>query len=97
MEECHRHNDAHGDYWVVIESYVVDLSNFVQHHPGTTSRILPKKAKSTSNFVDHFGHTVCNLRQACRDFEATGRPVTFQFAERPQSMVTIVGKLIAKR
>eukprot|EP00931_Biecheleriopsis_adriatica_P106407 TRINITY_DN80869_c0_g1_i1.p1 TRINITY_DN80869_c0_g1~~TRINITY_DN80869_c0_g1_i1.p1 ORF type:complete len:134 (+),score=19.36 TRINITY_DN80869_c0_g1_i1:48-449(+) len=96
FEECEKH-DREGDLWVVVDSYVVDLSAFLAHHPGTASRILQKRkaegADISRNFLDHFGHTVKTFRKACQEFDRSQQPVSFSFKEVPSAEVIIRGKL----
>ena len=50
---------------VVIEGYMVDITDFVEEHPGSKESIMKKRAKGidiTPNFIDHFGYTVQNFR-----------------------------------
>jgi len=100
LEEIQQHNDSQRyNFWVVIESYVLDLSAFLKHHPGSERKILQKREKLgvdiTQNFVDHFRHTVDTFRQAARKMEnkSDGQPLSFQFREVPGVDVTILGKL----
>eukprot|EP00401_Gymnodinium_catenatum_P080337 CAMPEP_0117569658 /NCGR_PEP_ID=MMETSP0784-20121206/58776_1 /TAXON_ID=39447 /ORGANISM="" /LENGTH=136 /DNA_ID=CAMNT_0005367647 /DNA_START=40 /DNA_END=451 /DNA_ORIENTATION=+ len=78
------HNQE-GDFWVVVDSYVLDLSDFLAHHPGTTKKIMDKRqavgADITSNFLDHFGWTVKTFRDACQEFERKQQPVSIRFRE----------------
>jgi cytochrome b involved in lipid metabolism len=99
-EECDQHNDAQGgDFWVVVESYVLDLSQFVKQHPAGARKIEQKRKELgidiTANFIDHFGHTVRTFRNAARAMEAADNeaPVTFQFRERSGANVVILGRL----
>ena len=96
-EEVANHSDANdGGYWAVIEGYVVDLSEFLAHHPAGAKKITNRKEKSidiTSNFIDHFGHTVRAFRDACKQFEKTGHAVTFSFEETSNISVRIIGKV----
>mmetsp|Transcript_56049 Transcript_56049/g.112341 ORF Transcript_56049/g.112341 Transcript_56049/m.112341 type:complete len:110 (-) Transcript_56049:240-569(-) len=83
---------------VGIDGYLVDLTDFVDHHPGSKAKILEKRAKSldiSGNFLDHFGRTVSTFRAATKEFEASRgeKPVTFAFKERPNAPVTIVGRM----
>jgi len=90
-------HDKEGDFWVVIDGYVLDLSAFLQQHPGTPSKIVKKRQQVgpdvSNNFLDHFGHTVKTFREACRRFEEARQPITFTFAERPKSSIKILGKV----
>ena len=90
---------AEGDKLVAgIGGYLVDLTHFVDHHPGTKAKILAKRANGldiSANFLDHFGHTVATFRAAAREFESRGgeEPVTFTFKETGNGApVTIIDK-----
>ena len=81
---------------LAINGYIVDLTDFAAHHPGTKARILDKRAKNfdiSRNFLDHFGHTVKTFCVATQEFEGNGdnRPATFTFKERPNALVRIIG------
>ena len=81
---------------VGIDGYLCDLTDFVDHHPGTKAKILAKRKLGidiSRNFLDHFGHTVATFRAAVREFDKCGQPVSFEFKERPGIPVRIVGKL----
>jgi cytochrome b involved in lipid metabolism len=82
---------------VGIDGYLVDVTDFVDHHPGTKAKIISKRAQGidiSPNFLDHFGHTVSKFRAAAREFESKGgHPVTFTFKETSSFPVTIVRKL----
>ena len=84
------------DDWVVVDSYVLDLSDFWEHHPGGGHRIAAKRTQLgtpdiTGNFVDHFAETVQTFRDACRQFDeqnqtdqtdhSQAQPVTFSFTK----------------
>lgn len=98
-DEVKRRNGTNGEFWVVVDSYVLDLTKFLDHHPGSARKIINRRNKSvdiTSNFVDHFGHTVRTFREACRDYDSTRRPVVLKFRETeslPDADVVIVGKI----
>ena len=98
QEEVANHSDANdGGYWVVVEGYVPDLSEFLAHHPAGTNKIIQRKKKSidiTSNFIDHFGHTVRSFRDACSQFDKTGHVVVFSFQETDKVSVKIIGKVV---
>ena len=89
---------ADGRNIVGIEGYLVDITNFIAHHPGSMKKILNKQKELgldiTPNFVDHFGHTVNKFREAGRKFDSgTGDPVAFEFKETPGKTVIIIGKM----
>eukprot|EP00927_Polykrikos_kofoidii_P005071 TRINITY_DN12024_c0_g1_i1.p2 TRINITY_DN12024_c0_g1~~TRINITY_DN12024_c0_g1_i1.p2 ORF type:complete len:139 (-),score=25.25 TRINITY_DN12024_c0_g1_i1:182-568(-) len=96
MAEVEPHNQE-GDLWVVVDSYVLDLSDFLRHHPGTSQRIMQKREEVgpdiSSNFLDHFRHTVQTFRDACRELEQTHQPVSYHYKEVPSFNVTILGKV----
>ncbi|CAD7945346.1 unnamed protein product [Amoebophrya sp. A25] len=83
------------DLWVVANGYVLDLSAFVAHHPGSEAKIMRKRRGNvdiTSNFVDHFGYTVQTFRKACAEFDRIQEPVKFTFRDLGQFPVIILGK-----
>merc|ERR1740122_41363 len=96
IEECQKH-DSYEDFWAVVDSYVLDLSAFLAHHPGTAKRIMQKRQTDgvdiTRNFLDHFGHTVTTFRDACQVFDRIQQPVSFKFSEVPSVEVVIRGKV----
>ena len=96
LEEIREHDDPEGKgFWVVVDSYVLDLTAFVRKHPAGARKILQRRQKSLDiapNFLDHFGHTVRTFRDACRKHESTGEPVTFRFSEVAEH-VHLLGKV----
>ena len=85
---------------VGIEGYLVDITNFIDHHPGSKRKILRKidevgAYNITRNFIDHFGHTVRLFRQKAKEFDqkGDGKPVIFCFNETPNYPVQIIGRL----
>ncbi len=99
LSEVEKHSSRHS-VWVVVEGYVLDLTSFLDHHPGSAGKILSKRKKHfdiTSNFIDHFRHTVNTFRRACRDYEnqneSVHQPLSFSFQETPDVHVTILGKI----
>jgi len=101
FDEVSQHDDPNnGGYWVIIDSYVLDLSLFLQHHPSGARKILQRRKKSvdiSSNFLDHFPHTVRAFRKACRDYDKTQKIVTLKFDEVPNFEVSIIGKVKSSR
>jgi len=89
---------------VVIDGYVLDLTEFLEHHPAGKEKILEKmkeaRAKDpaaaipdiSANFLDHYGHTVRKFRQSVKLFNEGKKPVTFTFKETPDAPVTITGR-----
>ena len=79
---------------------MLDLTDFIDVHPGTKARIMGKLANGidiTPNFVDHYGHTVATFRAACKKFEQNGgEAVSFTFRERPKNPIRVVGKYSGK-
>merc|ERR1712173_321603 len=59
-----------------IDGYLVDLTDFVEQHPGTKKKLLAKREQLgvdiSPNFLDHFGHTVRTFRAAAKEFEKRG-------------------------
>ena len=96
-EEVTKHNDANeGGYWAIVDSYVLDLSSFLQHHPAGAQKILQRRKKSidiSSNFLDHFGHTVRAFRNACREYDRLQQDVVLRFPEVQKGEVIIIGKV----
>ena len=83
---------------VGIEGYLVDITDFIDSHPGSKQKIINKQKELgldiTRNFIDHFGHTVRHFRDQCKKFEAgKGEPLTFEFKETPGKPVIIVGRM----
>jgi Cytochrome b5-like Heme/Steroid binding domain len=107
QQVCDLHNDS-SPFLVIVDSYVLDLSQFIEHHPGSAKKIRHKRRELgttpdiSRNFLDHFSFTVQTFRQACRDFDAQQQPVTFRFMEgtnrtvATEANVVIVGKIESK-
>ena len=98
QEEVASHNSTSSGYWAITENYVVDLTSFLDHHPGGVQKIMTRKDKSvdiTSNFMDHFGHTVSAFREACRQFDQMGGEdaTVLKFRETGDAEVKIIGKI----
>jgi cytochrome b involved in lipid metabolism len=67
-EEVSNHGTAEKGLWVIVDGYVLDLTSFIQHHPGSAPKIIQRCNKSVDvllKFLDHFGHTVRTFREAC--------------------------------
>lgn len=101
MEECEKHNSRE-DFWVVVDSYVLDLSTFLAHHPAGARKIINKRRQvgpdTTSNFLDHFGHTVRTFREACRQYDRKLSPVVLRFKESgDQHEVLVIGKIAQRK
>ena len=101
MDDCNGHADA-DDFWAVVDSYVLDLSAFVRHHPGTLKRLVQKRHELghcdlSPHFLDHFKHTVTTFRTACQEYDQKQQPVHFSFREtkdlKKDVQVTIIGKV----
>ena len=98
-DEVERHDGAeNGGYWVVVEGYVLDPTSFLEAHPAGAAKIVARRRKSidiTSNFIDHFRHTVRSFRDACRRFDKTGCAVAIAFRETAGSggEARIVGRV----
>ena len=59
-------------FWACVDSYVLDLTSFLQHHPAGAQKIIKRREKSvdiSSNFLDHYAHTVRAFREACQQYE----------------------------
>ena len=95
-EEVSSHNGENGAaIWAIIDSYVLDLTAFIQHHPGSAKKIINRRNKSidiSSNFLDHFGHTVRSFREACRKYDRREEVVVLTFPEA-KGEVHIIGKV----
>jgi cytochrome b involved in lipid metabolism len=98
IEDVIDHDDPEGEgFWVIADSYVLDLSAFLRHHPSGARKIIQRRKKAidiSSNFLDHFPHTVRTFRDACRQYDRTGEKVTFRFEEVAQE-VQVIGKVKA--
>ena len=89
------HNSLERGLWVIVDTYVLDLTSFLQHHPAGGEKIMRRRDKSvdiSSNFLDHFGHTVRAFRGACEQYETLQQPVTLKFPEA-EGEVLIIGKV----
>jgi cytochrome b involved in lipid metabolism len=115
QQVCDLHNDNDNNdknssnpspwFLVIVDSYVLDLAKFIEHHPGSAQRIRNKRRELgpdiTSNFLDHFSYTIQTFRMACRDFDVQQQPVTFRFTEGTSRNTTaaadvvIVGKIVS--
>lgn len=100
LNDCEERNGVNGaDLWVVVDSYVLDLTAFIQHHPAGSRKIIQKKKQLgpdiTRNFIDHFGHTVRAFREACRQYDKQQTPTVLRFRETPEPgvKVVILGKI----
>jgi Cytochrome b5-like Heme/Steroid binding domain len=106
QQVCDLHKDSSSPILVIVDSYVLDLSHFIEHHPGSAKKIRNKRRELgpdiSRNFLDHFSFTVQTFRQACRDFDAQQQqqqPVTFRFTQGTSrtvattANVVIVGKI----
>jgi len=96
FEEVASHHEK-GDFWVIINEYVLDLSDFLPQHPGLSARIVQKRKELgpdiSPSFLDHFGHTVRTFQDACNKFEQAKTPLSFYFKQRPGIAVKIIGKV----
>jgi cytochrome b involved in lipid metabolism len=98
LEECQGRDGNNGrELWVVVESYVLDISSFLKHHPGSAEKIVNKRKELgvdiTRNFVDHFGHTVRAFRKACQEYDKFGAHVQLRFNETDDATVFVIGKI----
>lgn len=99
IAECEERNGTNGqDLWVVVDSYVLDLTLFVQHHPGSARKIINKTKQVgpviSNHFLDHFGHTVRAFREACQQYDKFKTPVNLTFPETgPDIPVVVIGKI----
>jgi len=45
-EEVINHNDIHEEeFWVIVDNYVLDLTNFLQYHPAGAQKIIQRRKK----------------------------------------------------
>jgi hypothetical protein len=64
--------------WVVAEGWVIDISDFVRHHPGGEAKILSaSKQQGAFSFKTHFPSTGQAFREACEAH--TGEPYRLTF------------------
>eukprot|EP00578_Thalassiosira_sp_NH16_P017729 CAMPEP_0181127630 /NCGR_PEP_ID=MMETSP1071-20121207/28303_1 /TAXON_ID=35127 /ORGANISM="Thalassiosira sp., Strain NH16" /LENGTH=104 /DNA_ID=CAMNT_0023213387 /DNA_START=267 /DNA_END=581 /DNA_ORIENTATION=- len=84
-----------GGIWVIIDNYVLDLTSFIDHHPAGAKKIINRRKNSvdvSSNFLDHFGHTVRSFRDACQRYDRTNQTVVLRFPN-VVGEVLIIGKV----
>eukprot|EP00578_Thalassiosira_sp_NH16_P015330 CAMPEP_0181120874 /NCGR_PEP_ID=MMETSP1071-20121207/24412_1 /TAXON_ID=35127 /ORGANISM="Thalassiosira sp., Strain NH16" /LENGTH=104 /DNA_ID=CAMNT_0023205605 /DNA_START=230 /DNA_END=544 /DNA_ORIENTATION=+ len=84
-----------GGIWVIIDNYVLDLTSFIGHHPAGAKKIIDRRKNSvdvSSNFLDHFGHTVRSFRDACQRYDRTNQTVVLRFPN-VVGEVLIIGKV----
>jgi cytochrome b involved in lipid metabolism len=94
-EVTNRNGTNEMEYWVIVDNYVLDLTSFLQHHPAGAQKIIQRRKKSidiSSNFIDHFGHTVRSFRQACHEYDRSMETVVLKFPEA-KGEVLIIGKI----
>ena len=97
-EEVINHDRKDTGFWVIVDSYVLDLASFLQKHPAGANKIIERRKKSvdlSSNFLDHFGHTVRAFRVACKEYESSSKQnaVVLKFPEVVGGEVLIIGKV----
>eukprot|EP00928_Gymnodinium_smaydae_P074690 TRINITY_DN57715_c0_g1_i1.p1 TRINITY_DN57715_c0_g1~~TRINITY_DN57715_c0_g1_i1.p1 ORF type:complete len:137 (+),score=23.43 TRINITY_DN57715_c0_g1_i1:57-413(+) len=71
----HRSKDS---FWVVADGHVVDVTDFIEQHPGGIEKIM--SAGNDFSFRSHFGATYDAFQEACKLFRASGQPMEFTFA-----------------
>ena len=94
-EEVSNHDSVEKGLWVIVNRCVRDLTSFIQHHPGSAQKIIQRRNKSvdvSSNFLDHFGHTVRTFREACKRYDQVKNAVVLKFPEA-SGEVFIIGKV----
>eukprot|EP00929_Paragymnodinium_shiwhaense_P005434 TRINITY_DN107387_c0_g1_i1.p1 TRINITY_DN107387_c0_g1~~TRINITY_DN107387_c0_g1_i1.p1 ORF type:complete len:232 (-),score=35.13 TRINITY_DN107387_c0_g1_i1:73-729(-) len=69
-EEVKRHSTP-GDFWAVIDGYVVDASDFISKHPGGVDKIMSANNASTGASGQPFGFSFTRGRNA--HFPETGK------------------------
>lgn len=95
LEEVANHDSAENGMWAIVDTYVLDLTLFLQHHPAGAKKIIQRRNKSvdiSSNFLDHFGHTVRAFRDACRRHDHLKLSVALKFPESAGE-VLIIGRV----
>merc|ERR1712216_177117 len=78
-----RQHSTKNDLWGIVDGYVLDLTDFVKHHPGGVDNIMKILHENNFSFSRganaHFGATAAAFAEACKDFENQGRPEGFEF------------------
>ena len=96
LDEISSHNLVGESFWVVVDGYVLDITQFLPEHPGMLKKIMMARERLgpdiSPNFLDHFPHTVAAFREACRNFDKRGQPVSLQFKES-KSPVLIIARV----
>jgi cytochrome b involved in lipid metabolism len=100
-EVINRNGETEKEFCVIVDNYVLDLTSFLQHHPAGAQKIIQRRKKSidiTSNFIDHFGHTVRTFRQACQEYDrdsSMGKTPVVVVLKFPEvaGEVLIIGKI----
>ena len=70
-EELKQHSGPDGEFWAVIDGFVVDASEFVNSHPGGMRKLLSANNPETGATGQHFGFSFARGRNA--HFPETGR------------------------
>ena len=97
LEDIDKHNKK-DDYWVVIDGYVVDITEFLAVHPMGAQNIIEEWL--FKQFLYHKTDTEQVFREACQKFDSLVDeeggchcPVEFEFRERRRFSCIIVGKV----
>ena len=94
-EEVSNHDSVEKGLWVIVNRCVLDLTSFIQHHPGSAQKIIQRRNNSVDvslNFLDHFGHTVRTFREGCKRYDQEKTAVVLKFPEA-SGEVFIIGKV----
>jgi hypothetical protein len=63
-EEVRRHSGPDGQFWAVIDGFVVDASDFVDSHPGGLRKLLSANNAEAGATGDEFGFSFTRGRNA---------------------------------
>ncbi len=74
-------HSTEGDCWIIADGFVLDISLWIQVHPGGIEKILSLKEPNAPHFSfrTHFKNTREVFERACADFEKEGKPVEVFF------------------
>ena len=70
-EEVEKHNGRDGELWAVIDSFVVDASEFLNSHPGGLKKLLSTDSTAAGATGRPFGFSFSRGKNA--HFPATGK------------------------
>ena len=69
--EVQQHNGRGSDFWAVVDSYVVDATEFLESHPGGLKKLLSTDVAATGATGKPFGFSFSRGRNA--HFPETGK------------------------